>query len=470
MKCEIYISYSRKDGEAVRKMCELLDEAGVSYYINPEGNDEDKDFPEEQIAKIKSCEKMLFVASFHAYKSALALREIYHGFSNLKKSNVFLYQIDNHPLPKSINAIFLAENCRNIVDNPFDASLICDMFRIIPQPVVEAPKVEPQPVVVEVPKVEPQPVVAEAPKVEPQPVPEPVVVEVPKVEPQPVVAEAPKPEPQPAPQPRVAPRPQPAPRPSVAAVKGGRPASLNAMPKKRSKTGLIIGVVVGLIVLATAVLTLIVVGGIDFSRVKESVVEVVHEDVPGAFDLNKLPVDNKTTYKVGDIYNKNGKAGVVFEVSRDGKHGKIVSFDTTQEQWIAADLYAQGVIVGIFNEEDGKINTDAIMARGDSYKFPAAQWCRMKGNGWYLPAISEVETLLLHAHICRAVNNTLRSVGAPELHTYGEKAWYWSSTEYPQSPANFAWLVRSHDAQTNYGYKNHDRNQGDPYVRAVAAF
>ena len=443
MKYEIYISYSRKDGEAVRKMCELLDEAGVSYYINPDGNDEDKDFSEEQIAKIKSCEKMLFVASFHAYKSALALREIYHGFSNLKKSNVFLYQIDNHPLPKSINAIFLAENCRNIVDNPFDASLICDMFRIIPQSVV-----------VEAPKPEPQPVVAETPKPEPQP----------------VVVEAPKPEPQPAPQPKVAPRPQPAPRPSVAAAKAGRPASLNAMPKKRSKTGLIIGVVVGLIVLATAVLTLIVVGGIDFSRVKEPVVEVVHEDVSGAFDLNKLPVDNKTTYKVGDIYNKNGKAGVVFEVSRDGKHGKIVSFDTTQEQWIDADLYAQGVIVGIFNEEDGKINTDAIMARGDSYKFPAAQWCRMKGNDWYLPAISEVETLLLHAHICRAVNNTLRSVGAPELHTYGEKAWYWSSTEYPQSPANFAWLVRSHDAQTNYGYKNHDRNQGDPYVRAVAAF
>ena len=467
MKYEIYISYSRKDGEAVRRICELLDEAGVSYYINPEGNDEDKDFSEEQIAKIKSCEKMLFVASFHAYKSALALREIYHGFSNLKKSNVFLYQIDNHPLPKSINAIFLAENCRNIVDNPFDASLICDMFRIIPQPVVaEVPKPEPQPVVAEVPKPETQPVVAETPKVEPQP----VVAEAPKVEPQPVVAEVPKPEPQPAPQPKVAPRPQPAPRPSVVAAKAGRPASLNAMPKKRSKTGLIIGVVVGLIVLATAVLTLIVVGGIDFSRVKEPVVEVVHEDVPGAFDLNKLPVDNKTTYKVGDIYNKNGKAGVVFEVSRDGKHGKIVSFDTTQEQWITADLYAQGVIVGIFNEEDGKINTDAIMARGDSYKFPAAQWCRMKGNDWYLPAISEVETLLLHAHICRAVNNTLRSVGAPELHTYGEKAWYWSSTEYPQSPANFAWLVRSHDAQTNYGYKNHDRNQGDPYVRAVAAF
>ena len=455
MKYEIYISYSRKDAEAVRKMCELLDEAGVSYYINPDGNDEDKDFSEEQIVKIKSCEKMLFVASFHAYKSALALREIYHGFSNLKKSNVFLYQIDNHPLPKSINAIFLAENCRNIVDNPFDASLICDMFRIIPQPVV-----------VEAPKPEPQPVVAETPKPEPQP----VVVEAPKPEPQPVVVEAPKPEPQSALQSKVAQRPQSAPRPSVVAAKAGRPASLNAMPKKRSKTGLIIGVVVGLIVLATAVLTLIVVGGIDFSRVKEPVVEVVHEDVPGAFDLNKLPVDNKTTYKVGDIYNKNGKAGVVFEVSRDGKHGKIVSFDTTQEQWITADLYAQGVIVGIFNEEDGKINTDAIMARGDSYKFPAAQWCRMKGNDWYLPAISEVETLLLHAHICRAVNNTLRSVGAPELHTYGEKAWYWSSTEYPQSPANFAWLVRSHDAQTNYGYKNHDRNQGDPYVRAVAAF
>lgn len=429
MKYEIFISYSRKDGETARKICELLDEAGVSYYINPDGNDEDKDFPEEQIAKIKSCEKMLFVASIHAYKSALALREIYHSFQNIKKSNIYLYQIDGQPLPKSINALFLVENRRNITQNPLDASFVCDICHVVPQPVKQD-----------------------------------------SVESEQVVVEVPKPEPKPEPQPKVAPNPKPVPRPSTApAARCGRPASLDAMPKKRSKTGLIIGIVAGLIVLTTAILTLVTVSNIGGDgRVNEY--DVYQGDPNDPFSSAKLPVDNKTTYKVGDIYNKNGKCGVVFEVSHDGKHGKILSFDTSQQQWSSEEKYQQGITIGALGEDDGKYNTDLILGRGNGYDYPAANWCRMKGSDWYLPAIRELEVVLLNPYVCRAVNQTLHSVGAPKLHTYGETAWYWSSTEYRQNPALYASLVRTHDAQVNYGYKYLYRKNGDPYVRAVAIF
>ena len=32
-------------------------------------------------------------------------------------------------------------------------------------------------------------------------------------------------------------------------------------------------------------------------------------------------------YKVGDYYNENGRAGVVFQVDETGQHGKIVSLN-----------------------------------------------------------------------------------------------------------------------------------------------
>ena len=43
------------------------------------------------------------------------------------------------------------------------------------------------------------------------------------------------------------------------------------------------------------------------------------------------PEAARKTYKVGDYYNENGKEGVVFEVSADGQHGKIVSMTQSRE-------------------------------------------------------------------------------------------------------------------------------------------
>ena len=52
---------------------------------------------------------------------------------------------------------------------------------------------------------------------------------------------------------------------------------------------------------------------------------VVPEPTP-----DPVPEIEPTTYKVGDFYDDGKKQGVVFEVSKDGKHGKIVSFNQTQ--------------------------------------------------------------------------------------------------------------------------------------------
>ena len=67
------------------------------------------------------------------------------------------------------------------------------------------------------------------------------------------------------------------------------------------------------------------------------------------------------TYKVGDIYDVNGKKGVVFEVSEDGKHGKIIATEIISEK----------------------------MTWGK-----AMEWGKQLKDGWYIPSIEEMNVLL----------------------------------------------------------------------------
>lgn len=67
------------------------------------------------------------------------------------------------------------------------------------------------------------------------------------------------------------------------------------------------------------------------------------------------------TYKVGDIYDVDGKKGVVFEVSEDGKHGKIIADGMVSE----------------------KMTWDKAMEYGRQLK-----------DGWYIPSYEEMMVLM----------------------------------------------------------------------------
>ncbi len=131
---------------------------------------------------------------------------------------------------------------------------------------------------------------------------------------------------------------------------------------------------------------------------------------------------NIKTYKVGDYYNEKGKEGVVFEVSADGRSGKIVSLDETFAQWDDANV-----------------------------------WCRNKGDDWYLPAKDELKAIYKNKS---TINSTLTKHGVARLS--GE---YWSSTESAESAEFCAWLVYMND-----GFTRGDDKFRNSYVRAVSAF
>lgn len=159
-------------------------------------------------------------------------------------------------------------------------------------------------------------------------------------------------------------------------------------------------------------------------------------------------------YQVGDYYNRDGKQGVVFEVWDNGRHGKIISLDQTRTCWDrhvnknSDRTYAD-------SESDGKANTDKIMSRSDSEDFDAFEWCRAKGEEWYLP--SKDELMVVYDNISK-INVTLTQLKRVEL----DASWYWSSTEYDEF---CAWYVYMGSGVTYGGTKSRY-----DYVRAVSAF
>ena len=162
------------------------------------------------------------------------------------------------------------------------------------------------------------------------------------------------------------------------------------------------------------------------------------------------------SYKVGDYYNEGGKEGVVFEVSDDGRHGKIVSLDKAKLPWCTEEQDNKDIVVGASSTTDGKANTDRVMARSDSDEFPAFEWCRGKGKDWYLPAIDELKSIYTAKE---KINVTLERLGKIML---GKFNVYWSSSEENKF---CAWGVNVYNGDANRNLKS-----GNFYVRAVSAF
>ena len=177
------------------------------------------------------------------------------------------------------------------------------------------------------------------------------------------------------------------------------------------------------------------------------------------------------TYKVGDYYNDGTKEGVVFEVSADGKHGKIVSMtQSTNELLWSSDKAEQKRLIGADSEADGAYNMAKVKAVSNWLsKYPSFKWCAELGEGWYLPAIDELKKLIFDDVVHDAVNYTLVSKGGVRLYDRGEPEWYWSSTEdnYQCEGRFFAWYV---GMDLGDGDTPHDFKANANYVRAVSAF
>lgn len=171
-----------------------------------------------------------------------------------------------------------------------------------------------------------------------------------------------------------------------------------------------------------------------------------------AIRLDKGDTAQQKTYKVGDYYNDGTKEGVVFWVDATGKHGKIVSMQQTSASW-SSDEAEQKCYIGALSKTDGEANMKVVMGRPNwKANYPAFAWCANLGEGWYLPAIDELEKFTLNDAVRNAVNRTLAAKSGAKLSNVSSSKvmWYWSSTEreYQYPNREYSAQLISMDAAT----------------------
>ena len=338
MKYDVFISYSRKDLVVADKICDVLDKAGVSYFIDRQGIGGGMEFPKVIATAIKESELFLFLASENSYSSKFTTSEITFAFNKKQKNQLLPYVIDSSSLPDELEFVFSCINIRNIKEHPIETTLVEDILDLLGRNKVHDPLC---------------------------------------------------------------------------------PCGSGKLFKD--------------------------------CHGRSTVAPIVSQPV-------------ERTWKVGDYYNVDGKEGVVFWVDETGKHGKIVSLDQAEKLWCTHDEY-QKTLTGIASYEyDGMRNLQSIQKISDwRNKYPAFAWCADHGDGWYLPAIKELELLLLNEEVHDAVNNQIAREGKAKLFSKGEYyKVYWSSTEQGEW---WAWFVHAFDGGTRISSRS-----STGYVRAVSAF
>ena len=111
---------------------------------------------------------------------------------------------------------------------------------------------------------------------------------------------------------------------------------------------------------------------------------------------DRLDRNSKGIYRIGDYYNVDGKEGIVFYVDDTGKHGKIISMQTTILPWSTINT-----LTGANDMYDGRKNMEIIRKIPNwEQQFPAFNYCyNHLGHQWYLPAYYELKQIYINKNI-----------------------------------------------------------------------
>lgn len=146
------------------------------------------------------------------------------------------------------------------------------------------------------------------------------------------------------------------------------------------------------------------------------------------------------TYQIGDLIEFPDKTfGVVFYLNQQTGDGLAVSMDEMETQWQAVGdeedavniykLLDKGSYAEFCVPGAGLEQTRLILDQLGPHNAPAAGWCAMHGEGWYLPSAAELHQMLFIANACGGKSGPLSSMikshgGQPFDYKY-----YWSSCE-----------------------------------------
>ena len=115
----VFISYCSKDERYIRKMTQMLDKMGISYWIAPDMIPAGSNYAREIPGAIQCCEVFLLVLSKNSQQSIWVEKEIDSAI-NYRKT-IVPFQIDDEPLTDMFR--FYLNNVQTIycVNRPKDA-------------------------------------------------------------------------------------------------------------------------------------------------------------------------------------------------------------------------------------------------------------------------------------------------------------------------------------------------------------
>lgn len=100
MHHEVFISYSRKDVEAVNTIRDILEQNGISYWIDKEGIFSGENYKEVIVDAIETAKAVIFVSSVNSNASINVIREL--GYAVKQRRRIIPIMLDDTPYAKSV--------------------------------------------------------------------------------------------------------------------------------------------------------------------------------------------------------------------------------------------------------------------------------------------------------------------------------------------------------------------------------
>lgn len=100
MHHQVFISYSRKDVESVNAIREILDQNGISYWIDKEGIFSGENYKEVIVDAIEIAKAAVFVSSANSNASINVIREL--GYAVKQRRTIIPVMLDDTPYAKSV--------------------------------------------------------------------------------------------------------------------------------------------------------------------------------------------------------------------------------------------------------------------------------------------------------------------------------------------------------------------------------
>lgn len=130
-KYDIFISYRRKDTTIADKICNALDGANISYFIDRQSIGGGMEFSIILADAICESQLFLFLASKNSYESKFTNNEITFAFNEKPKQIILPYIIDGSELPRHMRFVFAGINWRNIDEHPIQTILVNDITKLL---------------------------------------------------------------------------------------------------------------------------------------------------------------------------------------------------------------------------------------------------------------------------------------------------------------------------------------------------